>query len=146
MEFDAGPAREEELPAALALRHEVFVLEQGVPEELEADGRDAGALHVVARDGRGAVVGTCRLLPAEPLWTLGRMAVAAPARGCGAGAALLLAAHRMAEEGGAEGIALSAQVPVRGFYERFGYRATGGEYPEAGIPHVRMTLRWTPGR
>jgi predicted GNAT family N-acyltransferase len=144
MEVEAGPAREHELAAALALRHEVFVREQGVPEELETDGRDATALHIVARDARGTVVGTCRLLPAEPLWTLGRMAVAESVRGRGAGASLMLAAHAAAEEGGAQGIALSAQIPVRGFYERFGYRAVGNEYLEAGIRHVRMEHRWTP--
>ena len=144
MEVEAGPAHEHELGAALALRHEVFVREQGVPEELEADGRDATALHIVARDRNGTVVGTCRMLPAEPLWTLGRMAVAGPARGRGAGAALLLAAHDVAQKAGAEGVALSAQIAVRGFYERFGYRAIGGEYLEAGIRHVRMERRWTP--
>ena len=32
---------------ALAVRHEVFVEEQGVPEELEADGKDDEAVHFV---------------------------------------------------------------------------------------------------
>ena len=48
------------LPAgAISVRRAVFVDEQGVPEELELDGRDAEATHFVADDGRP--VGTARL-------------------------------------------------------------------------------------
>ena len=51
---------ETELRAALALRQAVFVMEQGVDAELETDGLDAAALHVVAT-AAGAVVGTARI-------------------------------------------------------------------------------------
>ncbi|MGZ6791616.1 MAG: GNAT family N-acetyltransferase, partial [Mycobacteriales bacterium] len=65
----AGPADMEQV---FALRHEVFVLGQDVPEELERDELDAVSDHaVVVQDGR--VVGTGRLLPDG---TIGRMAVA----------------------------------------------------------------------
>ena len=50
----AGPparrAREDELPRVMALRHAVFCVEQGVPADLEYDGLDAGAVHVVVVD------------------------------------------------------------------------------------------------
>ena len=34
-----------------------------------------------------------------------------------------------------------AQVRAIGFYERLGFRAEGGEFLDAGIPHRRMRLR-----
>ena len=131
-----------EMGEVLALREEVFCGEQGVPLELERDGRDEIALHLVAvRDGR--IVGTCRLLRGEESWRLGRMAVRRDARGAGAGAALLDQAHAEAGRAGAERVTLAAQVQVRGFYERFGYVARGEEFVEAGIQHVRMSRRLT---
>ncbi|MGH8895257.1 MAG: hypothetical protein ACRDWY_18420, partial [Actinomycetes bacterium] len=41
--------------AAFAVRREVFVDEQAVPEELEVDDLDEAADHFVAYDGRAAV-------------------------------------------------------------------------------------------
>src|SRR5271165_6467526 len=51
----------DELAAALELRHEVFCVEQGVPEREERDGRDHQGLHLVAF-GDGELLGTCRLV------------------------------------------------------------------------------------
>ena len=52
---------EADVQAAIGLRTEVFVVEQGVAPEEEIDGRDAEALHLLAFDGDD-LVGTCRLL------------------------------------------------------------------------------------
>ena len=143
----AGP---EEMAAVYALRHEVFVVGQGVPEELERDELDAVADHAVAvRDG--VVIGTGRLVdgridvdgrlePGTPgtVGTVGRMAVAAAARGTGTGRALLdLLVHRAAERGLPE-VELHAQVHARRFYELAGFAAFGDVYLEAGIEHVGM--------
>ena len=58
-----------------ALRLEVFVQEQGVPEEKELDALDEAALHVIAWDGR-EVVGTGRLvLLFDGEAQIGRMAI-----------------------------------------------------------------------
>ena len=127
-----------ELASVLALREAVFCGEQGVPIDLERDGQDAGALHVVAARGR-EIVGTCRLLDDNPEWRLGRMAVRRDQRGRGVGALLLAEAHRLAADAGAHAVQLAAQIPVRSFYERYGYVAWGEEFMEAGIPHVMMT-------
>ncbi len=123
-----------DLPALLALRHEVFVVGQGVPEDLEHDPRDPGYDHAVARlDGR--VVGTGRLLPDG---TVGRMAVADDVRGRGIGAAVLAALEQRAAQRGLAEVTLHAQVHAVGFYERAGYVAFTGCYLEAGIEHVSM--------
>jgi predicted GNAT family N-acyltransferase len=129
-----------ELDAALALRHRVFCVEQGVAVELEVDGRDGGALHVVAVSD-GAVVGTCRLVFDGETAKLGRMAVEPWARGQGIGAALLAGAEREAGAAGALRVSLHAQARARDLYARAGFNEQGDRFEEAGIEHVLMEKR-----
>lgn len=139
-ELEIREASSDEREGALALRRTVFCGEQGVPEELEVDGRDDGALHLVAvMDGR--VVGTCRLLFDGATAKLGRLAVAAPARGAGVGGALIDAAERQARGAGAGRIALHAQTAATGLYASRGFVALGDCFEQAGIEHVRMEKR-----
>ncbi len=130
-------AEDAEIGGAMALRHRVFCGEQGVPEELERDGHDATALHLVAVDG-GVVVGTCRLVRRGDAMVLGRMAVDRAARGRGVGARLLDAAHAEAAAAGAREVELHSQVEACAFYARSGYVADGPQFMEAGIAHVVM--------
>jgi predicted GNAT family N-acyltransferase len=139
------------LAAAHALRLAVFVDEQGVPVEEEIDDLDTDptTTHVLVRDGArgGAVVGTGRLLtdPAHPGEVhVGRVAVAASARGTGTGAAVMRALEEVAlaehAPSGPDGrrsvrVLLSAQVQAIGFYERLGYTVSGPVYLDAGIDH-----------
>jgi predicted GNAT family N-acyltransferase len=127
----------DDLGAALALRHAVFCVEQGVPEELEHDEHDATALHLVAV-ADGVVVGTCRILLEGTSARLGRMAVARSHRGRGVGADLLGAVHRHARAAGASEVELHSQLTARDFYARAGYVPEGEEFEEAGIAHVVM--------
>lgn len=143
-------ATDADLDAVYDLRHEVFVVGQGVPVELERDELDAVADHAVAlRDG--SVVGTGRLVdgrvdeqgrlePGSPgtVGTIGRMAVTDGVRRGGVGRALLdLLVARAAERGLPE-VELHAQVHARSFYERAGFSAFGEVYLEAGIEHIGM--------
>ncbi len=144
-------ARPDDLEGVFALRHEVFVVEQGVPVDLERDELDAAADHAVALDGAGAVVGTGRLVDGridedsrlEPgtagtVGTVGRMAVSGAARGTGTGRALLDLLVRRAAERGLPAVELHAQVHARAFYERAGFTPFGEVYLEAGIEHIGM--------
>jgi predicted GNAT family N-acyltransferase len=127
----------DELRAAIALRHAVFVDEQRVPISDEVDGRDDEALQVVAvRDDR--VIGTCRALVEGRHAKLGRMAVERDARRGGIGSLLLAEAERAAREHGATLVSLAAQVDAQPFYAAHGYRAVGPTFDDAGIDHVRM--------
>ena len=128
---------ENEVAAALRLREEVFCGEQGVSLADELDGRDADALHLVVVED-GAVVGTCRLLLEGKTVTLGRMAVAPPARGRGLAQALLTEADARSRALGAERIALAAQLGAQTIYERGGYSSYGDVFLDAGIEHVMM--------
>lgn len=139
MPFSARRAGPGDLPAAHALRHQVFVAEQGVPESLERDDADATADHVVALDDGGVVVATGRLVRLDARsGKVGRMAVAAALRGRGAGAAVLATLEAIARERGLTEIVLHAQTSARGFYDRAGYAAEGEPFFEAGIEHVTM--------
>jgi predicted GNAT family N-acyltransferase len=130
-----------ERAAAYALRREVFVLEQRVPEDLERDAEDAGAFHAVALDG-GRCVGTGRLVrQAGGVGRVGRMAVARDARRRGVGDRVLEALEARARADGLREIELHAQRYVEAFYRRHGYAPEGDPFEEAGIDHVVMRKR-----
>jgi predicted GNAT family N-acyltransferase len=132
------PTRDQtEVAAALALREDVFVGEQGVSLDEERDGRDADALHLVVLDD-GAVVGTCRLLFEGRTVKLGRMAVARSRRGLGLARALLTEAETQARTRHARRIVLAAQLNAQALYDRAGYDAYGDVFLDAGIEHVMM--------
>ncbi len=132
-------ATTEDMQGLFALRHEVFVLGQGVPEELERDELDAVSDHAVALEDE-AVIGTGRLLPDG---TIGRMAVAEAARGRGIGAAVLTCLEDRARARGLPAVELHAQVHATGFYDRAGYQPFGAVYLEAGIEHQSMRKELT---
>jgi predicted GNAT family N-acyltransferase len=127
--------------ALCALRREVFVLEQGVPEADEWDGLDPGCEHVIALAAGGGAIGTGRLLPDG---RIGRMAVRQSWRGRGVGSALLAALIARARERGFEQARLHAQTHALGFYQRHGFESFGGEFLDAGIPHYAMRLALKP--
>ena len=132
------PARDQsEVDAALALRYDVFCVEQGVSLEEERDGRDGEALHLVVVDGE-EVVGTCRLLAEGSEVKLGRMAVAASHRGRRLAAALLVEADTQARELRARRIVLAAQLTAQAVYGRAGYAPYGDVFLDADIEHVMM--------
>lgn len=124
--------------AAYAVRHRVFVDEQGVAPELERDQADATAVHVIAFLA-GEVVGAGRFVDAgDGTARVGRMAVLPDARGRGVGAAMLRVLEAAAVERGLREVTLHAQLSALGFWQRRDYMAYGGEFDEAGIRHVAM--------
>jgi predicted GNAT family N-acyltransferase len=126
-----------EMQAALQLRHEVFCVEQGVPEREELDGRDHESLHLVAVSG-GEMLATCRLLFVGPTVQFSRLAVTPSARRRGIATALLELADRETKAGGARRIVLHAQTYARTLYEQAGYKPRGRTFIEAGIEHIAM--------
>jgi predicted GNAT family N-acyltransferase len=127
----------EERKAALELRHEVFCVEQGVPQWEEVDGRDPEGIHLVAMT-RGQLVGTCRLLVVGRTVQFSRLAVRMSARRRGIATALLREAEAESRQAGASRIVLHAQTYARPLYDHVGYRPRGAVFREAGIEHVAM--------
>lgn len=140
---------------ALAVRYEVFVEEQGVPEDVEADGEDDEALHFVgyaeadpdfesnsdsdpdSDDLRPVAAG--RLRPVgDGVGKVERVAVLESYRGEGWGQEMMAEIEATAEARGIETLVMHAQLPVEGFYRMLGYETTSEVFEEAGIEHVEM--------
>lgn len=120
-----------------ALRHEVFVVEQHVPAELEIDQYDKLASHlVVLSDNR--VVGTLRIVIDGTVAKIGRLAVSADMRKNGIGTKLMEFAAVAVSQRGIKKMILNAQYTARHFYRKLGYIEEGDVFFDAGIPHVRM--------
>jgi predicted GNAT family N-acyltransferase len=138
VDYEVRRARDQdELRDALALRHAVFCVEQGVPEREEVDGRDPEGIHLVAVAGQ-QLLATCRLLIVGRTVQFSRLAVALGARRRGIATALLEAAELEGRSAGAARIVLHAQTYARDLYDRVGYRPRGAVFTEAGIEHVAM--------
>jgi ElaA protein len=128
---------EREMAQALRLRHDVFCVEQGVPEHEELDGRDGEGIHLVAMDG-DRLLATCRVLLVGNTAQFSRLAVRDSARRRGIATALLELADAETRAAGGRRIVLHAQTYAQKLYERAGYRPRGRVFIEAGIEHVAM--------
>ncbi len=129
---------------AMRLRMQVFVREQGIPVEIEADEFDVTSLHAVAINGLGQCVATGRMLPSgndadrADVMRIGRMAVARPLRGTQLGRQVLDALVDAARRHGKRQVELHAQRTAESFYRRAGFTVVGDPYEEAGIAHISM--------
>ena len=127
---------------AAALRTEVFVEEQEIPQELEWDEHDAKALHALVLNKLGQPVATGRLLQPQPkLAQIGRMAVSKALRGGNLGRMVVEALVDAAKQRGDHQVILHAQCSAEGFYRRLGFKAHGEVFQDAGIDHIEMTLK-----
>ena len=126
---------------AAALRTEVFVEEQEIPQELEWDEHDAKAMHALVLNKLGQPVATGRLLQPQPkLAQIGRMAVSKALRGGNLGRMVIEALVDAARQRGDHQVILHAQCSAEGFYRRLGFKAHGEVFQDAGIDHIEMTM------
>ena len=126
---------------AHAIRRAVFIDEQNVSEPEEWDDLDQGSIHFVGVDA-GEDVATGRMVVADGVAKLQRIAVVKHARGRNLGLDLIKAMMDVAEQdGNVETFKLSAQSYAIPFYERLGFEAYGEDYDDAGIPHRDMERR-----
>ncbi|MCA9575723.1 MAG: GNAT family N-acetyltransferase [Myxococcales bacterium] len=124
------------------LRFEVFVYEQGVPEDMEIDDEETSATHYLALDAAsGEALGCARLTLAHKVT---RLCVVKAARHRGVGTLLLQRTIDDARARGWSELHLHAQTYAAGLYEKAGFVASGEEFMEAGIPHQRMDLSLVP--
>ena len=129
----------------LALRTEVFIVEQNCPFQ-DADGKDMVAHHCLGYDETGALVAYTRLfdlnLSYEGYISIGRVVTAKKVRGLGVGQHLMTYSIAQCNElYGPQPIKIGAQQYLLRFYESFGFQSTGEDYLEDGIPHTIMIRR-----
>jgi len=128
--------------AAYAIRHAVFVEEQGISADLEIDDYDSIAEHALAYVN-GQCVATARIYLDEQNPSkakIGRMAVLKEFRGQGIGTALLGEAIRAGMMQGASVFELHAQQSAVPFYAKLQFKPDGAIFDEVGIPHQCMRL------
>lgn len=127
--------------AIRAIRSDVFIIEQQLPEDDEFDRHDRKARHFLARDNETRAIGTIRLVRDG---CIGRLAVHKSWRGRGVGRALLRSAIEDARSRNLPKIRLAAQTRAIGFYRKFGFKAYGKPFNQAQIAHQWMKL--SPGK
>ncbi len=129
----------------MALRQEVFVVEQNCPY-LDADGLDREAYHLMGLDKNGKLIAYTRLLPKgisyENYVAIGRVVTAPKARGLGIGKEIMAASLEWCQQlFPGEKIKISAQTYLLEFYKNLGFEPVGEGYLEDDIPHIGMVLK-----
>ena len=114
----------EQMREALTLRREVFVDEQGIPAELDEDGRDRAATSILIYDGNVPIATGRFLMVADGETILARIAVQARYRGRGIGGMVVSELEKLAIEEGANRFTLLPHDYLEDFYRRLGYRKT----------------------
>ncbi|MFK7933989.1 MAG: GNAT family N-acetyltransferase [Saprospiraceae bacterium] len=134
----------QQLYALMALRQQVFVVEQDCPY-LDADGKDQLSHHLLGYDEDGDLVAYTRMVPPgisyEKYASIGRVVNAEKIRGKGVGKLLMQTTiHCVRRLYPNAPIKISAQSYLLKFYTELGFDAVGEEYLEDNIPHTAMIL------
>lgn len=130
------------LYAILQLRSAVFVVEQHCPYQ-DADDKDQLSFHVTGWEG-DRLLAYCRVLPPGLSFeeaSIGRVMVAASARGSGNGRNLMELAVRFSlRQFQGTRITIGAQSYLEEFYNSLGFAKISDTYLEDNIPHIKMQL------
>jgi ElaA protein len=129
-----------ELYQLLQLRSEVFVVEQNCVYQ-DIDGKDEKALHLLGVLDNKIVAYTRLFAPGYYFdnASIGRVVISPDYRERKWGHCLITESIKAVESVYAvSAITISAQLYLKKFYESHGFVQEGEEYPEDGIPHIRM--------
>ena len=127
--------------AIQSIRQLVFQQEQNVDPDLDFDGLDDSATHILVYvDHQPVATARIRQLSDRTL-KLERMAVLADYRGKGIGQQMVQLAIAEGDRQQVPQIKLNAQTQAKAFYEKLGFSAHGEEFEDAGIPHIEMRLQ-----
>ncbi len=128
----------EELRQAQEIRVTVFEEEQGIPHELNIDGVDQTASHVLALDGE-LPVATARLtIVAEGQGVIARIGVLPSHRGRGLGKHLVQELETIGRSEGLHTLCLEPHAHLEDFYHAMGYEKVAGSVDVAGHRLIRM--------
>lgn len=133
----------DELYELLALRAEVFVVEQTCPfQDLDGLDRREGVWHLLGYQGDQLAAYARIMAPGigdERGAAIGRVVTSPKARGGGLGHKLIGEAVKACEAHWlTHSIWLGAQAHLQGFYGQHGFVAEGEGYVEDDIPHIGM--------
>ena len=128
-----------EIAAAMAIRRDVFVVEQGLFSDTDADEHDAVSIHIIAKTD-DTVAGTVRVYPVNDNgdWVGGRLAVHQRFRTSHVGAGLVEEAVHLVKRQGCRRFTAHIQEQNVGFFEKIGWRRVGPLTDYLGHPHQLM--------
>lgn len=132
-----------QLYTILRIRQEVFAVEQNCPY-LDADGIDYHAWHLLGFTPHPEFVAYLRLIEpnrkfSEP--SIGRVLTVSAVRGQGIGRQLMVEGIRGSQvRFPGQGIRISAQHQLEGFYRDLGFQTVSEPYLEEGMLHLQMYL------
>jgi len=131
----------EEFHDIIALRIQIFIIEQNCPYQ-EVDGKDKLAHHLFFKNEMDEIIAVTRILPQGISYeevAIGRVVVHEEYRGTGLGNQLMAdSMNFVRNKYGEVPVRLSAQKHLENYYGNHGFKSTGKEYLEDGIPHVEM--------
>ncbi len=125
-------------PLLKSVRQAVFIEEQGIPEDLEWDGRDETCRHALALSSAGEAIG-CGRIKADG--HIGRIAVLSAWRNRKVGTTIVEALLSHARALRYPAVDVDAQVQAVPFYRTFGFDVEGETFMDAGLPHIKMRLK-----
>ena len=129
-------------PLLKSIREAVFILEQGIPAELEWDGLDEGCRHALALSHQGDAIGSGRMFANGHI---GRIAVLPQWRKQKVGTAIMEALLDYARAHDYPQVDVDAQTYAVPFYRSFDFVEQGEAFMDAGLPHIRMQLKLLAG-
>jgi len=133
----------EQIRAIQSIRKQVFQQEQGVAPELEFDGLDKTAIHLLAYL-ENKPVGTARIREIDGKTVkIERLAVLTIVRRRGIGKQLMEEAIKTIVERNYQIIIVHAQEYIKNLYQQLGFEQVGNVFEEANILHVKMIKKIT---
>lgn len=136
---------EDNLQKAFQIRKEVFVEEQGVPQEDEFDASDTlnGDCEHILAYYNNQPVGTGRLRIIDGSGKLERICNLKSHRKLGLGKVIIQGLEAIAKENDVSKVKLHGQTQAEGFYQKLGYQTASDVFMEDGIPHVLMVKEFS---
>ncbi|NJB37038.1 GNAT family N-acetyltransferase [Croceivirga sp. JEA036] len=130
-----------QLYAILTLRSQVFVVEQDCVYQ-DLDGKDKLASHIMGFNANGQLAAYTRVFSSGDYFknaSIGRVVVAPTQRKYGYGKVIMQKSiDFLIDQCSEKFIEISAQVYLLKFYNELGFRESGEQYLEDGIPHIKM--------
>jgi N-acetylglutamate synthase-like GNAT family acetyltransferase len=110
------------------------------PDELDKEKNDI----LIAAFEEEKMLGCCLLTKIDKhCIRLRQMAVQNNLQGRGIGASMMHFAENVARDAGYKKLVMHARKSAIGFYEKLGYKVSGGEFIELSIPHYIMEKKLT---
>lgn len=128
----------DEMWQALKIRETVFVAEQGIPRDVELDGRDGESLHILVYC-HGLPVATGRFfMESDREGNLSRIAILPPFRGKGLGKRIVRELEKLAAAQGASTLCIYPHYYLETFYFELGYQKVPGDAAAGKCRLIRM--------